>query len=122
MQSRSIGFEDVRTAITQANSLVPIGTLDGAEKSTIVTTNGQISKPSDYEALVVKVKNGDVVRIGDIAQVSTGTSNRLAAGYYNKDNAVIFILFKTPDANVVSTVDQIYALFPELAPAAYRLT
>ena len=114
LQSRSLGFEDVRTAITQANSLVPIGTLNGPEKSTIVTTNGQIDKPSDYASLVVKVKNGDVVRIGDIAQVSTGTSNRLAAGYFNKDNAVIFIIFKTPDANVVNTVDQIYALLPEL--------
>ena len=114
LQSRSLGFEDVRTAITQANSLVPIGTLNGPEKSTIVTTNGQIDKPSDYASLVVKVKNGDVVRIGDIADVSTGTSNRLAAGYFNKDTAVIFILFKTPDANVVNTVDQIYALLPEL--------
>ena len=114
LQSRSLGFEDVRSAITQANSLVPIGTLNGPEKSTIVTTNGQIDKPSDYASLVVKVKNGDVVRIGDIAELSTGTSNRLAAGYFNKDPAVIFILFKTPDANVVDTVDQIYALFPEL--------
>ena len=114
LQSRSLGFEDVRTAITQANSLVPIGTLNGPEKSTIVTTNGQIDKPSDYASLVLKTKNGNVVRIGDIAQVSTGTSNRLAAGYFNKDNAVIFIIFKTPDANVVNTVDQIYALFPEL--------
>ncbi|HWJ19461.1 MAG TPA: efflux RND transporter permease subunit [Geobacterales bacterium] len=114
LQSRSLGFEDVRTAITQANSLVPIGTLNGPEKSTIVTTNGQIDKPSDYASLVLKTKSGNVVRIGDIAQVSTGTSNRLASGYFNKDNAVIFIIFKTPDANVVNTVDQIYALFPEL--------
>ena len=125
LQSRSLGFEDVRTAITQANSLVPIGTLNGAEKSTIVTTNGQIDKPADYASLVVKVKNGNVVRIGDVAQVSTGTSNRLAAGYYNGDNAVIFIIFKTPDANVVNTSDQIYALFPELhrlLPADVKLT
>jgi multidrug efflux pump len=125
LKSRSIGFEDVRTAITQANSLVPIGVLDGPRKSTIVTTNGQIDQPSDYAALVVKVKNGDVVRIGDIAQVNTGTSNRLASGYYNKDNAVIFIIFKTPDANVVKTVDQFYKLLPELhrlLPADVTLT
>ncbi len=125
LQTRSIGFEDVRTAVTQANSLVPIGSMNGPDKSTIVTTNGQIDKPADYAALVVKVKNGDVVRIGDIAKVSTGTSNRLAAGYYNKDNAVIFILFKTPDANVVRTVDQIYKLMPELhrlLPADVTLT
>ncbi len=68
---------------------MPIGTLDGPDKSTIITTNGQIDKPADYAALVVKVKNGDVVRIGDIAQCHTGTSNRLASGYYNNDNAVI---------------------------------
>ena len=62
----------------------------------------------------MKVKNGDVVRIGDVAQVSTGTSNRLSAGYFNSTPAVIFIIFKTADANVIKTVDQIYALMPEL--------
>jgi multidrug efflux pump len=114
LQTRGLGLEDVRTAVTQANSLVPIGNLDGSNKSTLVTTNGQIEKPSDYAALVVKVNNGDVVRIGDVAEVSTGTSNRLAAGYFNSSPAVIFIIFKTADANVIQTVDQIYALFPEL--------
>jgi multidrug efflux pump len=114
LETRSLGLEDVRTAITQANSLVPIGVMDGPDKSTVVVNNGQISNPSDYAALVVKVKNGDVVRVGDVAQVSTGTSNRLAAGYFNNQPAVIFIIFKTADANVIQTVDQIYALFPEL--------
>ena len=56
LETRSLGLEDVRTAITQANSLVPSGTLDGPDKSTVVVTNGQIAKPSDYAALVVKVK------------------------------------------------------------------
>ena len=114
LETRSLGLEDVRTAITQANSLVPSGTLDGPDKSTVVVTNGQIAKPSDYAALVVKVKNGDVVRIGDVAQVSTGTSNRLSAGYFNSSPAIIFIIFKTADANVIKTVDQIYDLMPEL--------
>ncbi|MGA7323537.1 MAG: efflux RND transporter permease subunit, partial [Rhodomicrobium sp.] len=114
LQTRSLGLEDVRTAVTQANSLVPIGSMDGQDKSTVVLTNGQISKPADFAALVMKVKNGDVVRIGDVSNVSTGTSNRLAAGYFNSSPAIIFIIFKTADANVIQTVDQIYALMPEL--------
>src|SRR6202008_967502 len=100
--------------ITQANSLVPIGAMQGPDKSAIVLTNGQISKPSDYESIVVKVRNGGVVRISDAAKVSSATSNRLAAGYYNADPAVIIIIYKTPDANVIQTVDQIHALLPEL--------
>lgn len=115
LKVRNLGLEDVRTAVTQANSLVPIGTLEGRDKSTIVTTNGQISTPQDYSPLIVKVKNGDVVRIGDVADVSSGTSNRLSAGYFNGNPAVIFIIFKTPDANVIQTVDQINGLLPELS-------
>ena len=49
-----------------------------------------------------------------MAQVSTGTSNRLSAGYFNSSPAIIFIIFKTADANVIKTVDQIYDLMPEL--------
>ncbi|MBI4723624.1 MAG: efflux RND transporter permease subunit [Rhodomicrobium sp.] len=125
LQARKLGLEDVRTAITQANSLVPTGTLEGPDKSAIVVTNGQIEKPADYASLVVKVKGGDVVRIGDVAKVSSGTSNRLAAGYFNRQPAVIFIIFKTPDANVVQTADSIHALLPELRrllPADVTLT
>jgi multidrug efflux pump len=125
LQTRGLGLENIRSAITQANSLVPIGVMDGPEKSTIVTVNGQIAKPADYEALVVKVRGGDVVRIGDVAQVSTGTSNRLAAGYFNNSPAIIFIIFKTADANVIETVDNIYGLMPELhrlLPADVTLT
>jgi multidrug efflux pump len=125
LQTRSLGLEDVRTAITQANSLVPLGTLDGPDKSTVLVTNGQISQPSDYAALVVKVRNGDVVRVGDIAKVSGGTSNRLSAGYLNGSPAVLFIIFKTAGANVIKTVDHIYELMPELhrlLPADVELT
>ncbi|WP_127075522.1 efflux RND transporter permease subunit [Rhodomicrobium lacus] len=125
LKTRGLSAEDVRTAITQANSLVPIGVLDGAEKSTIVTVNGQLSKAADYEPLVVKVKNGDVVRIGDVAQVSDSTSNRLSAGFFNRENAVILIIFKTSDANVIETIDNVYALLPELQrllPADVKLT
>ncbi len=114
LQVRNLGLEDVRTAIRQANSLVPIGNLDGPDHSTLVLTNGQLSKPSEYENIIVKVRAGSVVRIGDIAKVSSGTSNRLSAGYFNRDPAVILIIFKTPDANVVQTVDDINALLPEL--------
>ena len=114
LQTRSLSLEDIRTAVNQANSLVPIGALNGPNKSTMVLTNGQITKPEDYKNIVVKVKNGDVVRLGDVAEVSTGTSNRLSAGYFNKDPAVIVIIQKTPDANVVDTVNRINALLPEL--------
>ncbi len=125
LEARSLGLEDVRTAITQANSLVPIGNLDGPDKSTVVMVNGQVEKPSDYSSLVVKVKGGNVVRIGDVAHVSSGTRNRLSAGFYNRSPAVIFTLYKTPEANVIETVDKIYALMPELRrllPADIELT
>jgi len=125
LKTRGLSAEDVRTAIKQANSLVPIGTLDGAEKSTIVTVNGQITMASDYETLVVKVKNGDVVRVADVAQVSNSTSNRLSAGFFNRENAVILIIFKTPDGNVIESVDRIYDLMPELQrllPADVKIT
>ena len=114
LETRSLGLEDVRTAITQANSLVPLGTLDGPGKSTVLAVNGQVSNPSGYAALVVKVQNGDVVRVGDVARVSTGTSNRLSAGYFNGSPAVLFIIFKTAEANVIKTVDRINDLMPEL--------
>src|SRR5262249_22809506 len=91
-----------------------IGRIETDTKGINVLTNGQMTTPEEYANAVISVKDGTVVRVGDVAKVSRGASNRLAAGYFDKDPPVVLIIQKTADSTVVSTADAINALLPEL--------
>ena len=66
LKAKRIGLETVRTAIAEANALLPLGQLDGPEKSFIITTGGQLAAVQDYASIVLKNDGGTVVRLGDV--------------------------------------------------------
>ncbi len=114
LKSRGIGLDTVRKAITAANGLLPLGQIEGADKSFIVTTGGQLSGPSDYASIVLKNQGGTVVRLGDVAHIEESRASRLSEGWFNKEQAVILVVHKTAASNVVKTVDGIKAILPEI--------
>lgn len=114
LKARNIGLEEVRAAIADANALLPLGRFEGAQKAATVSTGGQLHTPAEYASIVLRNTGGNVVRLGDVATIAEGASNRLAAGWFNKDPAVLIIIQKTAESNVVKTVDSIYTLLPEL--------
>jgi len=112
--SAGIALEDVRTAIAGANAQSPLGVLDGSGLSTTVGTNDQLRTAPDYKTLVVKSRNGNIVRLSDIASVEQSTRNSRSAAWYNRQPSVLLIITKQGDANVIETVDNIRALIPEI--------
>ena len=117
LKVRGIGLEAVRNAISEANALIPLGHIDGEEKSFIISTGGQLSTPQDYGSIVLKNESGAVVRLGDVARIEESRASRLSAGWFNKDPAVILIVQKTAESNIVETVDGIRAVMPEIQKA-----
>ena len=79
-----------------------------------IGTNDQLRRAPDYRTLVVKTANGNVVRLSDIASVEQSTRNSRSAAWFNREPAVLLIITKQGDANVIETVDSIRALIPEL--------
>src|SRR5690606_13086928 len=58
--------------------------------------------------------NGVVIRIADIASIRPSVRNTRSAGWYNRDPSVLLVITKQADANVIDTVDRVYARLPEL--------
>src|ERR1041384_1242636 len=69
---------------------------------------------AEQPAARVRVNPGNIVRLSDIASVEQGTRNSRSAAWFNRDPAVLIIITKQGDANVIDTVDQIRALIPEI--------
>jgi len=109
-----IGLEDVRAALAAANANTPKGSIDiGAERYQVYT-NDQATLAVQYRNLLIAYRNGAAVRLADVAEVLDSVENVRNLGLANGSPAVLLILYKAPDANIIETVDAVKRLLPAL--------
>src|SRR6202048_1399507 len=114
LASMGLAMEGVRTAIANTNAVGPVGVFDGNERAITIGSNNQLQKVPEYESIIVRSANGNVVRLSAVASVQNGVRNSRAAGWFNSQPSVLLVINKQSTANVIETVDRIYALLPEL--------
>jgi multidrug efflux pump len=115
LSSIGLSIEDLRVAITSANALAPLGIIDGERQAVAIESNAQLRTLEEYRNIVVKMANGTVVRLSEVATVEQSNRNSRAAAMFNAQPAILLIITKQGDANVIETVDRIRALVPEIA-------
>ncbi len=114
LAAAGLGLDDLRKAITQANVRGALGAIQGDEIVEMISTDDRLTRPEDFERIVVKSAGGAIVRVRDVATVSAGVRNTRAAGWFDLEPAVILNITKQADANVIETVDRVKALIPDL--------
>jgi multidrug efflux pump len=114
LNSLGISFEDVRNAITGTNANKPKGFLDDATRHWEVRANDQAKTAKEYLPIVVAYRNGAAVRLGDLGEVVDSVQDLRNYGAANGKPAVLLIVNRQPDANIIEVVDSVQALMPEL--------
>ncbi|MBV9724115.1 MAG: efflux RND transporter permease subunit [Gammaproteobacteria bacterium] len=109
-----IGLEDVRAALAAANANTPKGSIDIGAQRYQIYTNDQATVAAQYRNLVIAYRNGAPVRLTDVAAVEDSVENVRNLGLANGSPAVLVILYKAPDANIIATVDAVKQLLPAL--------
>jgi multidrug efflux pump len=109
-----IGLEDVRAALGSANAHSPKGGIDVGDQRYQIYANDQANKADDYKSLIVAYRNGAAVHLSDVGEVADSVENLRNAGLANGKPAVLIILYRQPGANIISTVDLVRALMPQL--------
>ncbi|MEN3348958.1 MAG: multidrug efflux pump, partial [Bradyrhizobium sp.] len=109
-----IGLEDIRAALSSANAHSPKGGIDVGQQRYQIYANDQANKANDYKPLIVAYRNGAPVRLTDVGEVTDGVENLRNAGLANGKPAVLIILYRQPNANIISTVDLVKGLLPQL--------
>ena len=112
-----IGLEQVRSVLSSANANVPKGHFSDGQRMWEVGANDQLFKAIDYQPLIVAYHNGSAVHISDIAQVADAPEDIRNAGYSNGKPAILLVLFRQPNANIIDTVDNVRATLPQLKAA-----
>ena len=113
-----VSMEDVRAALQVANANRPRGAIEGNGQCLQIYAVGNTAlgglRAADYQGLIVAWRNGAAIRLSDVAEISNGVENTNTLGLFNGQPAVIVLITRQPDANVIATVDGVRALLPEL--------
>jgi multidrug efflux pump len=120
-----LNIDDLRTTIGNANVNTPKGNFDGPSRAHTISANDQLKSASEYKNLVIAYKNGAPVHLADVAQIVDGAENSKLAAWVDTSPAIILNIQRQPGANVISVVDGVQALLPQLKaslPAAVDVT
>jgi HAE1 family hydrophobic/amphiphilic exporter-1 len=122
--ARGIALDDVRTFVTKTNSNTPVGTVAGAKQNTILTATAAMRNAAEYRELVAAYRNGQPVKLKEIATVIDGVENDKTANFFNDERSIVLAVFKQPSANTVEIIDSIYERLPTYRaqiPAAVKM-
>jgi multidrug efflux pump len=121
----NLSLDDVRTAITNANTNQAKGSFDGPARASTIDANDQLKSADEYRSMIVAYRNGAPVRVRDIADVIDGAENARLAAWANLSPAILVNIQRQPGANVIEVVDRVKKLLPQLQaslPAAVDVT
>lgn len=121
LNHQRIALDDIAAAIRNANALKPLGTVASQAQQWQLEATLQLRTAAEYRRLIVAMRDGRPVYLEDVAGISEGVEDRYASGFHNERPAVLLIVSRQPDANIIETVDAIQAqmdTLQALLPAA----
>ncbi|EIG62852.1 efflux RND transporter permease subunit [Bradyrhizobium sp. WSM1253] len=89
LMAYKIGFRDVMTALTTNNANVGAGYIERNGEQYLVRTPGQVGSIDEIKAIVIGSRNGNPVRVSDVAEVKQGTDLRNGAATLNGNEVVL---------------------------------
>ncbi|MFM8554857.1 MAG: efflux RND transporter permease subunit, partial [Betaproteobacteria bacterium] len=124
LAASGISLEDIRLAVVAANGNRPKGMIEDDTRQWQIDANDQAKTAADYAPLIIRWRAGNAVRLQDVATVTDSVQDLRNYGVANGRPAVVLMLYKQPDANIIEAVDRVRALLPWLQasiPAAIDL-
>jgi HAE1 family hydrophobic/amphiphilic exporter-1 len=112
LSARGIGIDEVATAIQGANANLPTGTMYGPDRAFTVIANGQLMRAAAYGPVVIAYRNGNPVRLSEVARVYDGIEQDKSANFFRGMRNINLAIQKQPGTNVVAVVDSIRTLLP----------
>lgn len=120
-----VALDDVRQALSQANTLGPVGVIENHQYHWQINSGSQMNRAEQYRPLIVAWRDGAPIRLEDVATVEDGVEDAFNTGFFNERQSVLLVIRRQPDANIIETVDAIYdelPAFQSLVPAQVNLS
>ncbi len=125
LAARNIGLDELSAALRAANVNTPVGTLDGPRQTLTLQANRQLTNAAEFADLIVANRNGNPVRLRDVAEVQDSIETVKSWATLNGENSITLAVLRQPGANTVRVVDAVRAALPDMRsqmPQSVNLT
>ena len=114
LNAYALSTTDVATALRAQNLELPGGRLEQGERELSVRTVGRLTRPQDFEDLVVATRGNSPIRIRDIGTVEDTGATPTSVSMLNGKPAVSIAIRKQSGVNTVALADAIRARMAEI--------
>ncbi len=114
LAARSIGIDQVITAIRNMNVNLATGTLDGPTRAAVIQADGQLFKAAQFEDQIIAYSKGAPVRLKDVGRAIDSVDNKWLSGLYNGETGVTLGVNRQPGSNTITVVNAVKAKLEQL--------
>jgi hydrophobic/amphiphilic exporter-1 (mainly G- bacteria), HAE1 family len=107
LTARDISLDELTNAIRSANPNTPLGTLEGPQQTLTIQANTQLQNAAQFGQLIVSQRNGNSVRLKDVAQVTDSFETLKSAASFNGEPSITLAIQRQPGANTIKVVDSV---------------
>lgn len=107
LAAHQIGLDEVVGAVQQANVNLATGTLDNDYQTITVKVPGQLYNAEEYRPIIVAYRNGQPIRLEQLANVLNSVENDKTASWFNNEPAIILAVQKQPGTNTIAVIEGI---------------
>ncbi|CAN5339129.1 efflux RND transporter permease subunit [soil metagenome] len=105
---------DISNALANNDFTSAVGRTDGTMFTVNLTASTGRTTVSQFENLIIKAKNGAIIRLKDVAKVSLGATNYDTAVSFNGKKAVYIGIQVAPAANLLDVIAAVKKILPQI--------
>jgi HAE1 family hydrophobic/amphiphilic exporter-1 len=122
LAASGIGIDQLVTALRNQNLAAPVGNVTTPMEQESIRLQGRFEQPEDFAAMVVAARNGQLVTLGQLADVTAGAAQPTSAARFNGTPAIGLDIVKSRDYATTTVSDGVKARIDQLRPTLPRGT
>jgi HAE1 family hydrophobic/amphiphilic exporter-1 len=107
MRSYGVSVPQIVSALQRENQEVPAGRVTRGPTEQLIRITGRIVRPAAFSNIVVAVRQGVPIRLGDVATVVDGAADKRTAALLNDTPALALDILKISGSNTVEVADSV---------------
>ena len=124
MAAYNLTAEDIKLALDKENVELPSGKVRGKNTELIIKTFGRLVTEEDFNNIIIRQTNDQVIRLSDIGEAVLGPENEETQVKLNGVEGISLALIPLPGANHIEIADEFYTRFHQIEkdmPAGMKL-
>jgi multidrug efflux pump len=116
MDAFDVTPSEIQAALLRNNFLATVGRTKGQDVQVDLMTDTDLHTPEEFRKLIVREREGTVVRLSDVARVELGSEEPVGQAGFNGEPAIWFSVWPLPSANELDVAKVLKEKLAELQP------